>query len=220
MNDRNRSPLVRPPRFAQGGGVASAFGNSGAPSVPVPGTRRGRMLGIQYADDERGRFTERIFEFPQFPALTAGGSTVATAQSSQTIQVTSNRTSFLRLVALRGILQLSSGDLTGFETANLMLRLQINGEEDLTTSGQKSNPSSFAMLFANPTAPWLWMACPPRLRVGDLIQATVTNVTPGGEGVPSLTPEIALRLVDDEWWRALYGGDFDDEPDDNYGPQG
>jgi hypothetical protein len=220
MNDRNRTPLVRPPRFAQGGGVASAFGGSGAPSVPVPGTRRGRELAIQYADDERGRFTERIFEFPQYPPLLAGGAVVAGATSAQTIQVTSNRTSFVRLVAIRGILQLSDSQLSGFETANLMLRLQINGEEDLTTSGQKSNPSSFAMLFANPTAPWLWMACPPRLRTGDVVQATVTNITPVGEGAPILTPEIACRLVDDDWWRALYGGDYDDEPDDNYGPQG
>ena len=215
-----RTPLVRPPRFAQGGGVAPAFGMSGAPVVPVPGSRRGRELAIQYADDERGRFTERIFEFPQFPALTAGGFTAATATSAQTIQVTSNRTSFVRLVAVRGILQLSTAALDGTELAQLMLRLQINGEEDLTTSGQTSNPSSFAMLFSNPSAPWLWMACPPRLRVGDIVQATVTNIAPAGEGSPSYTPEIACRLVDDDWWRALYGGDYDDPPDDNYGPQG
>lgn len=220
MRPPAQRPLVRPPRFAQGGGVASAFGSSGAPAVPVPGTRRGKMLAIQYADDERGRFTERIFPFPQFPALTPGGLTVATAQSSQQIEVTSNRTSFVRLVALRGILQASTEDLTGFELANLFLRLQINGEEDLTTGGNQAGPASFDMLFATPTAPWLWMACPPRLRVGDTLQCTIFNALATGETVPSLTPQVALRLVDDEWWRALYGGDYDDEPDDNYGPQG
>jgi hypothetical protein len=219
MRPPAQRPLVRPPRFAQGGGVASAFGSSGAPAVPVPGTRRGRMLGIQYADDERGRFTERVFPFPQFPALTPGGLPIASAQSSQQIEVTSNRSPFLRLVSLRGILQASTEDLTGFELANLFLRLQINGEEDLTTGGNQAGPASFDMLFAQPTAPWFWMACPPRLRVGDTLQCTIFNGLAAGEGVPSLTPQVALRMVDDEWWRALYGGDYDDTPDDNYGPQ-
>ena len=199
---QNRTPLVRPPRFAQGGGAGDAFGISGAPAVPVPGTRRARMLDVQYADDERGRFTERIFEFPQFDLLDAGGGT-----DVQTIQVMSNRTSFVRLVALRGVLQFSSNTpLTGLELAALFLRLQINGEEDLTTSGQQANPASFAMLFANESAPWFWFACPPRLRVGDILQATVTNNTIAGEGAANLTPEVAVRLVDDEWWQALYGG--------------
>jgi hypothetical protein len=207
----SRIPLVRPPRFAQGGGAASAFGEvSGAPAVPVPGTRRARLLDLQYADDERGRFTERVFVFPAFPALVAGGATVVGAQSFQTIQIMSNRTSFVRLVALRGILTNSNTlPLTGLELANLQLRLQINGEEDLTTSGQQSNPASFATLFAEQTAPWFWFACPPRLRVGDILQATVTNTTTGGGA--TLTPEVSCRIVDDEWWMALYGGGNDDD---------
>ena len=209
--DRSRVPLVRPPRFAQGGGAADAFALSGAPAVPVPSSRRGRELAIQYADDERGRFTERVFIFPQFAALVPGGSSVVGAQQAQTVQVMSNRTSFVRLVALRGILQNSSAlPLTGLELAQLQLRLQINGEEDLTTSGQQSNPASFATLFANQTAPWFWMACPPRLRVGDILQATCTN-NASADGGATLTPEVSCRLVDDEWWRALYGGDYDDE---------
>jgi hypothetical protein len=210
MSDRSRVPLVRPPRFAQGGGAASAFGEtSGSPAVPTPSSRRGRELQIQYADDERGRFTERVFVFPQFAALVPGGSSVAGAQQQQTIQVMSNRTSFVRLVALRGILTNSTVvPLTGLELANLQLRLQINGEEDLTTSGQQSNPASFATLFAEQTAPWFWFACPPRLRVGDILEATVTNNTPLAGA--TLTPEVACRLVDDQWWRALYGGDYED----------
>ena len=216
---RQRIPLVRPARFAQGGGSADSFGLSGAPAVPVPNSRRGRELAIQYADDERGRFTERVFIFPTFSPLAPGGPSVAAAMQSQTIQIMSNRTSFVRLVALRGILSFTNNlPLTGLELAQLLLRLQINGEEDLTTSGQQSNPASFATLFANQTAPWFWMACPPRLRVGDILQATVTNNAVAGEGAPTLTPEVTCRIVDDEWWRALYGGDYDDEqPDDGQG---
>jgi hypothetical protein len=201
-----RIPLVRPPRFAMGGGAADAFGGSGAPGIPTPGSRRAAALAIQYADDERGRFTERMFEFPQFNALVAGGSGVSGATDSQIIEVVSNRTDFVRLVALRGTLQASTLlPLTGLELAQLMLRLQINGEEDLTTSGVVSNPVSFAALFANSAAPWLWFAAPPRLRVGDILQATVTNIAPAGEEAPLLTPEVTCRLVDDQWWRALYG---------------
>ena len=209
MTQDDRFPLVRPPRGAQGGGAPGAFAsNSGAPGliVPTPGSRRARMLAMQYADDERGRLTERIFEFPPFSALLPGGPAAAGSQQMQTIQVTSNRSSFVRMVALRGILQNSSiVPLTGLETANLMLRLQINGEEDLTTSGQVSGTSSFAALFADNAAPWLWFAAPPRLRAGDELQLTVTNIFPSVEGAPNLTPEGCGRLVDDEWWRILYG---------------
>jgi hypothetical protein len=201
-----RTPLVAPPRFAQGGGAAPAFGGSGAPAVPTADSRRGRELAVQYADDERGRFTERVFAFPQFPALAPGGSTVALATSTQQIEIVSNRTSFVRLVAMRGVLQNTDAlPLTGLELANLMLRLQINGEEDLTTAGNGSSPASFATLFADVAAPWFWFAAPPRLRVSDMLQCTVTNTLAAGEGVASLTPEVVCRIVDDEWWQALYG---------------
>jgi hypothetical protein len=207
----SRTPLVRPPRFAQGGGAASAFGNSGAPAVPVPTSRRGRELAVQYADDERGRFTERVFVCPPFSPLAPGGPTVAAAQQVQTVQITSNRTSFVRLVAMRGILFNTDQalPLSGLELSFLKLRVQINGEEDFSTSGNSSNPVSFATCFADVDAPWFWWACPPRLRVGDNIEVTVTNFAPVGDGAPTLTPEVAFRLVDDEWWQALYGGDYD-----------
>jgi hypothetical protein len=196
-------PLVRPPRFAQGGGAADAFAGSGAPGL-ASGGRDARDLSVLYSDDERGRFTERIFAFPQFAALVPGGTGVAGTTDAQTIQVTSVRSSFVRLVALRGVLQFSNTlPLTGLERAALMLRIQIDGEEDLTTSGTTSNPASFAALFADSAAPWLWFAAPPRLRAGDIVQATVTNNAPGGG--PTLTPEVVCRLVDDEWWQSLYG---------------
>jgi hypothetical protein len=200
----NRIPLVRPSRFAMGGGAADAYGGSGAPGIPTPGSRRAASLAIQYADDERGRFTERIFEFPQFKPLVPGPAPVSVDQ--QIVEVVSNRTDFVRLVALRGTLQNSSVlPLSGLELAQMMLRLQINGEEDLTTSGVITNPVSFAALFANSAAPWLWFSAPPRLRVGDIVMATVSSIVPVGDGAPTLTPEVTLRLVDDQWWRALYG---------------
>ncbi len=210
-------PIVRPAQFAQGGAAADAFGGSGAPAVPRPGSRRAREIALQYADDERGRFTERIFEFPTFATLLPGGDAVTGAQDFQQVEITSNRTSFVRLVAIRGVLVSTSQlPLTGLELAQLKLRLQINGEEDLTTGGQVSLPSSFAILFANTSAPWFWFACPPRLRVGDLVQCVVTNQANGETG-PDLQPEVALRIVDDEWWRALYGYDEDNDGQDGQG---
>jgi hypothetical protein len=208
MNNPPRSPMVRPPRQAQGGGASDAFGSSGTPGlvVPRPGSRRARLLAMQYADDERGRLTERIFVFPQFNALQPGGAPVPAASQQQTIMVTSNRSSFVRFVAVRGVVQNSSVlPLTGLEAATLSLRLQINGEEDLTTAGQVSGQASFATMFSDNAAPWFWLAAPPRLRAGDEILVTVTNISPVVEGAPVLTPEVALRLVDDEWWRILYG---------------
>src|SRR4051812_23450528 len=130
---RTRVPLVRPARFAMGGGAASAFGNSGAPGVPSPNSERGRALAVQYADDERGRFTERLFPFPDFAALQPGGSTVPAAVNTQSIEVVSNRTDFVRLVAFRGVITFSDRSPTAFDLANLKLQLSINSEEDLMT---------------------------------------------------------------------------------------
>lgn len=198
-----RIPLVRPPQLAQGGGAAPAFGGSGAPGLPQPGTERARQLAIQVSDDERGRFTERVFEFPQFAPIGPGG--VPGAQT-QIVEFVGNRTSFLRIVAIRGTLQNTSVlPLTGLELANLMLRLSINGEEDLTTSGTLTSPSSFAALFSGISAPWFWFAAPPRVRIGETAQAIVFNNFPIGVGSPTLTPEVTMRCVDDEWWQELYG---------------
>jgi hypothetical protein len=193
-----RWPLVRPPRQAQGGGAAAPFGNSGAPGIPMGSTSR--SLRSLNTGDERGRFTERVFVFPPFAGVVPGGD----GQQS-TIEVTSNRTGLMRLVALRGVI-LSATDPTPYDAANLKLRLQINGTEDFTTSGQQVNPVSFAILFANTAAPWWWYACPPRIKSGDMLQVTITNTLPGGEGANIMVPEVALRLVDDEYWQAYYGG--------------
>ena len=202
---RGRIPLVRSPRQASGGGAASAFGLSGAPLVPVPQSRRGKIIQIQYADDERGRFTERIFSFPAFNALAPGGTAVSAATDESSVQIVSNRTSFVRLVALRGVLKLSDTlPLTGFEEANLLLQVDINGEENLVTAGERTGTSSFAELFDNNNAPWFWFAAPPRLRVGEILNATITNDFAANTEI-NLTPALSARIVDDRWWQAMYG---------------
>jgi hypothetical protein len=191
--------LVRPPRQAGGGAASPSFGLSGAPDVPRPGSRRGKMLEIQVGDDERGRFTERVFEFDPFTPLAFGAVPI-----QQTVQIVSNRTSFVRLVAMRGVLSNSSvTPLTGLEEANLLLSLSINGEEDAITNGKNATSSSFAELFA-PIAPWYWWAAPPRLRVSDTLMARVNNALSGEE---VFAARLALRIVDDQWWRAMYAHD-------------
>lgn len=201
MSNRNpydqRVPLVRPPVFASGTGDAP-FGQSGAPGMPQPGSPRARDLSQQLADDIRGRFTERVYRWPDFGALGTG------VTATQSVQITGNRTSFVRLVALRGGLKNSNiTPLTGLELGNLALRLQINGGEDLTTNGQGELPAEFDGLFS-PIAPWFWFSAPPRLRISDQLQASITSTFAGGEGA-LLTPYLLARIVDDAWWRMLYG---------------
>lgn len=202
---RSRVPMIQPPRQLSGGGAAPAFGTMAGPA-PLANSRRGRLLALQYADDERGRFTERVFTIPQFSALAPGGPSVAAATQQQTVQMVSNRTSFVRLVAMRGVLQLSDTlPLNGLETANLTMDVQLDGEENLFTSGDKqTRPPTFAELFATDTAPWFWFAAPPRLRVGDTMLVEVTNTFTVGTDI-HLTPAVSFRIVDDRWWQAMYG---------------
>jgi|SRR5579862_1915647 len=206
---QQRRSLVKPPRQQMGGGAAPAFGSSGAPLVPIPDTERARELAIEYADDERGRFTERVFKVPPFNALAPGGPSVPAAIQSQSVQAVSNRTSFVRLVAIRGVLQNSSvTPLTGLEAANLGLQVQINSQENLVTNGaaQAGNAFvTFAEMFSDVAAPWFWFAAPPRMRVSDTVQVTVVNLFPVAAEV-NLTPAVSIRFVDEDWWMALYGG--------------
>ncbi len=196
MNNPPRYPMVRPARAASGGVANAPMGNSGAPGIPT----RGASLDADMGNDGRGRFTERIFVFPPFAPVAPGGG----EQSSQ-IEVTSNRTKKMRMVAMRGIIKVAT-DPTPFDTALLQLRLQINGVEDFTTSGQRVNPASFSILFASTAAPWFWWSAPPQLNAGDQLQCTVTNSGPISEGGNIMTPEVAVRLVDERYWLALYGG--------------
>jgi hypothetical protein len=196
--------MVRPPRFAQGNGEPP-FGGSGAPGLPQPLTQRAIDLARQDADDNRGRFTERIFVFPEFGSIAAGSTA-----PSQSIKIVSNRTSFVRMVAMRG--GITNGPIgpgpgpgAGFPLqqimANTLLRLQINGQEDASTNGDGSIPMNFDALFS-PVAPWFWWAAPPRMRVSDTVQATIA-INAFAEAF--VQPYLELRMVDDEWWQELYG---------------
>lgn len=196
---RGGVPLVRPPPWAGGTGPAP-LGQSGAPGMPQPGTQRAADLSQQLADAMHGRFTERVYRFPDFGVIAS----TATAPPQQ-IQITGTRSNFVRLVALRGgLANAQTTPLTGLELGGLALRLSINGTEDLTTNGQGTIPAEFDGLFS-PIAPWFWFSAPPRLRISDQLQATITNnFNASGEG-SGLTPYLLARIVDDAWWRALYG---------------
>jgi hypothetical protein len=204
-----RAALVRPPRFASGGGAALPNG-SGAPGLPAPGSKRAAMLARQYRDDARGRFTERDFVFTDSGVLAPA----ASSASPQSVQIVSNRTSFVRLVAIRGSITFAAAVGApavllynqNIDEANLRLRLQINGEEDMITTGSGDGFASYADLFTV-SAPWYWFAAPPRLRISDQLQASWDN-TYGTGGVPALknlAGSLTARIVDDAWWRALYG---------------
>ena len=200
---RRHIPVVRPPMHA-GGGVGDPFGTSGAPGMPPSeSAERARDEAIERYALARGRFFERIFRFPDFQILTALGPTTDTQQ----IDVKSNGDSFVRLVAIRGIVNtfgaLPSG--TNHEAANTFLQLEIDGLESFMTSGRVELPASFAILFSETAAPWLWLSAPPIIRVGETLSA---NVRVNAANMPpevGWQPELALRLVDDNVWCALYG---------------
>lgn len=168
-----------------------------SPRVPRPGSRRGEIIATQRADDARGRFRDRTFNFSL--GLVPPGATV-----TETFPVPSLGGSHVRLVALRGVLTGTTGPfLVGLEMAQLFLRLALNGQSDFVADGIGDNVASFAMLFDDPNDPWFWFHAPARLRTGDLIGVSVTNVL-SGEGAPSLGADVSLRLLDDETWTELY----------------
>lgn len=198
---RPQVPAVRPPREASGGGEGPDYGTSGAPGQPPLGRgKRARDEIRERAAMARGRFSERIFRFPDFlPILPQ------TTSDDNPIEAKSNGDSFLRFVAMRGGLKATTAALNGLELANMRLQLSIDGLEDLCTSGKTALPAEFDGLFSNTSAPWFWFAAPPLVRVGSTISANVTNDFAAGEGAPHLTPYLMLRLVDDCVWWDLYG---------------
>lgn len=204
-NPRPRTPMVRPPLHA-GGGVGDPFGNSGAPGLPPPGegAKAARDEMIQQYALARGRFFERLFVFPDFAVLTNAS---VVNQDVQKIDVKSNGGSFVRLVAMRGVVNTfgSFGAGNNFEARNTFLQLEIDGLEDFTTSGQTVQPVSFATAFAEDSAPWLWLSAPPILRAGETIAATITMALAQIPDEVGWQAELALRLVDDEVWCELYG---------------
>ena len=199
--------LVAPARTTGGGGAARPWGN-GAPGMPMPGTPRARDLARQIRDDNRGRFTERIFTMEDSGFVAPGTESPA----SPGIKVTSNRSSFVRLVACRGVLNDAINaagarvPIIPADAANLRVSLQINGSEFAMTTGTAEGFISYASMFSDSAAPWFWYAAPPRLRVGDVITAAWENTWNLSIGTASsLNASLDLRMVDDRWWEALYG---------------
>lgn len=159
------------------------------------------MLARQRADEAAGIFTERVQDFP-FAAINPGFSANPGVQPFVPFNVQSMGGRYVRCLAIRGVA--SSGDaLTGLELAALRLRLQLNGQNDWI-GGNDTNDASFAALFDDETAPWFWFLSPPLMRAGNQLTLTVTNTS---EDLV-LTPEVALRFIDDDLWQELYTRDW------------
>lgn len=172
----------------------------GPPVVPRPGSRRGRMVARQRADDSQGRFNERVLQF-NFGA-------VAPATTKTLIEtITSQGGRFVRCVAMRGTLGTSRLlPATGLELAQAPMRVQINGQQELVT-GNVGSVVTMATLFDDITSPWLWWLAPILLRTGDRFAITVGNTT-SGETAPTFFPEIGLRIMDEDLWQELYSRDW------------
>lgn len=179
---------------------------------------RGDTRDQQQWDRTAGHFVERIHTIGPFPPIAPGASAVANTQ------ILSLGGRFVRIVAMRGVLANSTVlPLSLLEPASLFMRMVLNGADDLVVAqigggNFASFDAFFSHSFAQPFAPtfvgtpnlqndpWMWFAAPPRLRAGDRLQVTIQNRATAGEGVPTLTPELALRYVDAMWWERFYLG--------------
>lgn len=156
------------------------------------------MLARQRADEAAGIFTERFQDFP-FPAIGPG---LFAQPALSPFSVKSMGGRYVRCLAIRGVTS-SEDAATGQELASLRLRLQLNGQNDWI-GGNETNFASFAALFDDDTAPWFWFLSPPLLRSGDDLTLTVQNTSAD----LTLTPEVTLRMIDDELWQELYTRDW------------
>ncbi len=193
----------------QGGGLARPGGDGWQGAVAVAG-KRARAL---YARCRGVGWTERDFQFPAFTAPLAAG---AETETAATIQVTSIRCGWVRLVAMTGCLTWTNGasatPVTTYQLdmANLGLRLQLNAENDLTTTGQSSAYVPFASLFGSNGAAgpsWYWFEAPPRLKTSDTVALYLQNqYSLSNPGTTELLGAVTLRMVDDDWWTAVMLG--------------
>jgi hypothetical protein len=167
--------------------------------VPRPHSRRGRWLARQRADDAAGRFNERAFVF-QIPAIAGGDS------GEVIIPITSQGGKYVRLLSMRGVV-VSSASPSPFDATAASLQLQLNGQADMIVGGESENACSFAMLFSDRRAPWLWFQSPPLMRTGDMLRLVVRNGYEG-ESPPTLTPEVTFRIIDDDLWQELFTRDL------------
>jgi hypothetical protein len=174
-----------------------------SPRVPRPWSRRGQDVASQRIDDAAGRFNERflVMDFPATPP-------------AQTLQqaIMSLGGPFVRILGIRGTLLESTVTPLGVELANLRIRVQLNGENDLITGGDPgpgSGFSSFATLFGDPASPWYWFAAPPRVRAGDTLTVTVFSQLFIGEGTPFLRTEFGVCVQDDDVYQELYARELE-----------
>lgn len=174
------------------------------PAVPRPTSTRGRWLARQRADQARGLFLERtlVFDFGQITPL----------QTVQLIQpVTSMGGRFVRCTAIRGSNGANPpGQAAGLQMANLQLRVQLHGDQDLF-GGNGTNTVSLASLFDDVATPWFWFLSPPLFRTGDTLTLTLENTFPSNEVGPDMTAQVALRIIDDDLWQELYSRDWSAE---------
>ncbi len=125
---------------------------------------------------------------------------------------------YIRCLAMRGVTSSDTAPIDGTELAAVQLRIQLNGQNDFI-GGNETGFASLALLFGSgapqpglvqPTQrrrvspPWLWFLSPPLFRAGDTITMTATNT----DEARVMTPEVSLRLIDEEVWLELYTRDW------------
>ena len=205
MGDRAGFALVRPPipvdPYPSRGGHPGGRGGRAEPSL----TTRGDSP-IDPARCRGAGWVERTFRFPLIPAPLVPG---AETNPGTQIRVSSVRCSHMRMVAMHGALTWTSSanpiDSYPLDLANLSMRLTLNGEQDLTTTGEAAAFVSFAEMFGLSGANWFWFSAPPRLLVGDTIQLNLRNEYGlGNPGNSNLSGNVTLRMVDSDWWEAFY----------------
>ena len=170
------------------------------PQVPRPLSKRGRWLARQRIDQSQGLFGERVQEFTFGPIAPNGGVGQTTPTPGITIPSMGGR--YIRCLAMRGTIKAPRLTFAekDFALASLQLRAQLNAQGDMITGLDPPNATSFRMLFGDAQQPWLWFLSPPVFRAGDLLTMTVTNT----DLALTITPDIGLRLIDDELWQELF----------------
>ena len=155
---------------------------------------------IQRLDDARGRFFDRVWVFPFDPTVFVNQTTSTAAD----LTAQSQGARHIRVLAIRAVLAGSdTGGLTPtpLDTAQLRLRLQLNGS-DWVTDQAGGNDVSFATLSTK-KSPWYWYAGALVVRAGDILHAEVNGRDRPGEA-PGLVPEVSMRVMDAKLYDRLY----------------
>jgi hypothetical protein len=154
----------------------------------------------QRADDAEGRFFDRLWVFPFDPQTFVDRTTTTEAELSAMSQGARH----IRVLALRAVLvglDNPTATPTALDTAQLRLRLQLNGS-DWATDEIGGQDVSFAILCTK-KSPWYWFEGPLIVRSGDLLHATVRAAPRAGEAV-GLLPALSMRVMDARLYDRLY----------------